>query len=79
SAKYRRANGPAPQKIEELPDGAMIVLERRAFLIRGDAILPWSFDGYGACEKRPTSGVVSTLTPPSILRALKAGYDPRWG
>ena len=66
------------QKIEELPDGAMIALGGRALALRGDALLPWSFEGYAAPTKRPASGKVATLTPPSILRALKAGYKPRW-
>jgi hypothetical protein len=67
------------QKIDQLSDGAMIAVENRAFAVRGDALLPWSFEGYAAPQKRPASGVVSTLTPPSILRALRAGYEPRWG
>jgi hypothetical protein len=66
------------EKIEQLPDGAMIAMDRRAYAVRGDALLPWSFDGYGAPIKRPARGAVATLTPPSILRVLRAGYKPRW-
>ena len=36
-----------------LPDGAMIAREGRAFALRGDALLPWAFDGYGAPQPRP--------------------------
>ena len=31
-----------------LPDGAMVRLDGVAWLVRGDALLPWSFSGYGA-------------------------------
>jgi len=73
-----RAKGTSAQKIDQLPDGAMVDLQGHAFLVRGDALWTWSFAGYGAPRKRPASGVVTTLTPPSILQALRAGYEPRW-
>jgi len=60
--------------IASLPDGAFVALEGRAFAVRGDALLPWSFDGYGPPLPRPRSGEVDALTPPTILRALAAGY-----
>ncbi len=66
------------RRIERLPDGAMIERDGRAFALRGDAILPWSFDGYGAPRSRPRAGLARVLTPPSIVRALAAGYSPRW-
>jgi hypothetical protein len=64
--------------IERLPDGAMIERDGRVFALRGDAILPWGFEGYGAPRSRPRAGFARVLTPPSILRALCAGYSPRW-
>jgi hypothetical protein len=65
--------------ISDLPDGAMIAREGRAFAIQGDALWPWSFYGYGEPLPRPKSGEVDMLTPPSIVAALRAGYKPRWG
>ena len=73
-----RAKRTSDQLVEQLPDGAMIVEQDRALLVRGDALWPWSFQGYGAPLKRPARGAVVVLTPPSILRALAAGYEPRW-
>jgi hypothetical protein len=64
--------------IERLPDGAMIEHDGRAFAVRGDAMLPWSFVGYDAPQPRPRAGLARVLTPPSIVRALCAGYHPRW-
>ena len=39
---------PVGRPIAELPDGAMIERDGRALAVRGDAMLPWSFVGYGA-------------------------------
>ena len=64
--------------IEDLPDGAMIERDGAAFAVRGDRLAPWSFQGYGAPVKRPRRGSVNLLTPPSIVAALSAGYQPRW-
>lgn len=65
-------------RLGALPDGAMIRLDGRAFALRRRALLPWSFDGYGAPRSAPAGLEVETLTPPSIVAALAAGYQPRW-
>jgi hypothetical protein len=65
-------------RLESLPDGAIIDRDGQAFAVRADALLPWSFLGYGAPQPRPRAGAARALTPPSILRALAAGYQPRW-
>jgi hypothetical protein len=62
----------------QLPDGAVVAIEGRAYALRGDALLPWSFAGYGAARRRPIDGDAMTLTPPSIIGALEAGYRPTW-
>jgi hypothetical protein len=65
--------------LDALPDGAMIVLENDAPLaVRGDALLPWSFAGYGAPRPHPRGIEVELLTPPAIVAVLTAGYRPRW-
>ena len=64
--------------IDDLPDGAMFAEGDRAFAIRGDAVLPWSFAGYGAPIERPRGLQVAALTPPTSLRALANGYRPEW-
>src|SRR5215831_1379323 len=63
--------------LDALPDGAMIVLEDDAPLaVRGNALLPWSFAGYGAPRPRPRGIAVELLTPPAMVAALSAGYRP---
>jgi hypothetical protein len=65
--------------LDALPDGAMIVLDNEAPLaVRGDALLPWSFAGYGTPRPRPRGVEVELLTPPAIVDVLSAGYRPQW-
>jgi len=61
---------------EDLPDGAMIVADGRAFAMRKGRALPWSFAGYG--EAQPPPDRAHLLTPPATIGALRLGYRPRW-
>jgi hypothetical protein len=62
----------------QLPDGVMVAHAGRAYAVFGDALLPWSFEGYEAPRKRPREGAAQVLTPPAIVEVLAAGYRPRW-
>jgi hypothetical protein len=62
----------------DLPDGAMIARDRRAYAVRSGKLLPWSFAGYGAPAPLDPNAVADVLTPPSTVAALKAGYKPLW-
>jgi hypothetical protein len=64
--------------IDDLPDGAFIVLDDAAYAVRGNALLRWTPDGYVARKPRPRCSIVDVLTPPAILAALSSGYAPRW-
>jgi hypothetical protein len=64
--------------LAELPDGVMVERDGRPYAVRGEALLPWSFFGYGAPEPRPADVSARVLTPPVIVAALAAGYSPRW-
>lgn len=63
---------------DDLPDGAMIALDDGAWAIRGDALLRWTPHGYAAHRPHPRGIAVDVLTPPAMLTALAAGYQPRW-
>jgi hypothetical protein len=66
-------------KLDALPDGTMVVLaDDQPLAVRGDALLPWSFAGYGAPRSRPRGIEVDLLTPPAIVAVLSAGYRPQW-
>ena len=69
-----RAKRSHRRPVDSLPDGAFIAIEGRAYVLRGDALFRWSFEGYGPPLPRPLSGDVDALTPPTMLRALAAGY-----
>jgi hypothetical protein len=77
-----RLNGRAkrrhPLVIDTLPDCAFVALEGKAFAVKGDALLRWTPQGYGAGKARPRAVAVDVLTPPAILAVLSAGYEPRW-
>jgi hypothetical protein len=63
-----------PTPIGALPDGAMVQAGKESYLISRERALLWSFDGYR--EVSDALRDVALLTPPSILRALSAGYRP---
>jgi hypothetical protein len=64
-------------RVEDLPDGAMIVRGGKAFAVRGDKLLAWSFGGYGRLVSR-TTGAVDVLTPPTMVDVLRNGFVPAW-
>jgi hypothetical protein len=65
------------EHLDRLPDGAFVALAAHAtpYLVLGDALLPWSFAGYGQPLAR-SAGTVQVLTPRSVIRALAHGYQP---
>jgi len=67
--------------IDHLPDGASIVMpgdDKQAAMLRGSKLLRWTPRGYELAGRRPRSGKVEVLTPPSIVAVLRAGYRPLW-
>jgi hypothetical protein len=58
----------------DLPDGAIVSLDGEAYLVRADALLPWSFGGYGVPRAGPLPASVEVLTPRSAVDALRGGY-----
>jgi hypothetical protein len=60
--------------VAELPDGAVIVAAGEAYTIAHGRAFLWSGQGYQAARQiRRADGL---LTPPSTLRAIRAGYRP---
>lgn len=60
----------------ELPDGAMVSLDGRAWLVSAGDLRAWTHAGYTdrrACPPQP----VTVLTPPSIVAAIRAGWRPQ--
>lgn len=61
----------------DLPTGTFVVEDDTPAIVVDDAVVPWTTAGYGAPRARPTRGAVQTLTPPSSVAALRAGYQPQ--
>ena len=59
---------------QSLPDGAFVDLGGDAWLVRGNALLLWTPQGYARRESRPASGSVTVLTPKPIVECLMRGY-----
>jgi hypothetical protein len=65
-------------RLGDLPDGAMIARDGKAYAVRSGSLWPWSFAGYGAPGPLAPDLLVDLLTPPSTVAALKSGYKPLW-
>jgi hypothetical protein len=60
--------------VDELPDGAFVLVEDSAWLVLGGELLRWTPSGYA--ERRPRSHErARVVTPPSTVRVLEAGWN----
>lgn len=66
----------APADLADLPEGAFVVQDGAAWLVRDGVLLAWSPAGYAARRPRPAGGRVELLTPPSVVAVFRAGYRP---
>jgi len=65
------------EALNALPDGAMIELDAVAYVVWRQQLLRWSFDGYEQGEMpRPSIQNVRVLTPASIVRMFREGFQP---
>jgi hypothetical protein len=57
-----------------LPGGTFVLEAGGPALVLGDAIVPWTDQGYGRRRLRPKTGTATVITPPSTVAVLRAGY-----
>jgi hypothetical protein len=62
------------RRLEELPDGAFVLLDGAPYLVLGDALLRWTPGGYTGRRRRPC-GRVEVVTPPTSLSVLASGWS----
>lgn len=65
---------PLDGAISSLPDGTIVAVESESYLIAQGRASRWSFNGYRAIDIELADARL--LTPPSTVRALRAGYRP---
>ena len=70
----------AKEALPALPDGAMVAEGTAAFAVRGGALWPWRFEGYGAPKPIIDAGPGEwrLITPATTVAILAAGYRPVW-
>lgn len=66
-----------PATWPDLPTGAFVRVDGQPALVRDDAVVPWTHEGYGDPLPRPRAGTVELITPPSTVAAIRAGYRPQ--
>ena len=59
--------------VEDLPDGAFVLVDGAAWLVLGDELRRWTPGGY--TERRERGGRAAVVTPATSLSALRAGWD----
>ncbi len=65
----------AEESLSGEPDGTMFRKNDEDFLIWQRRAHRWSFEGYGAAQSLPDTGVI--LTPTAARRAFRNGFAPR--
>jgi hypothetical protein len=61
---------------DELPDGAFVLRDDHAWLVRGEQLLRWTPAGYAEAVARPAGSSATVITPLSTVAALRACWRP---
>jgi hypothetical protein len=62
-------------RLEQLPDGAMVLREDRPWVVTADELLRWTPAGYADRTPR-RRGAATLVTPPSLVALLAAPREP---
>jgi hypothetical protein len=68
----RRHGGP----IARLPDGAFVLRDGEPWLVLDRDLRRWTPAGYTDREPRPSRGLATVITPPSVVAVLSGGWHP---
>jgi hypothetical protein len=60
----------------QLPDGAFVVHDGVPCLVIAQRLMPWSPGGYRPQLRRPTHGLATLITPPSLVAVLECDWTP---
>ena len=62
--------------LADLPDGAFVLERGAPRLVLGGQLLIWTPAGYTGRVPRPAAARVRLITPPSLVAALRSGWEP---
>jgi hypothetical protein len=71
-----RARLHAETPFGELPDGVFVLDDGTPSLVLGPDLLAWTAAGYVDRRPRPMSHSAVSITPPSLVAVLRAGWHP---
>jgi hypothetical protein len=60
----------------DLPDGTFVLHDGKPSLVVGSRLLPWTPGGYLTSSRRPADGLVTLITPPSLVAVLRHDWRP---
>ena len=63
-------------ELKGLPNGVFIEISESPYMLWDKHLYQWRPAGYRPPIPKPAGGMVTVLTPPSIVNALAAGYVP---
>jgi hypothetical protein len=63
-------------KLESLPNGCFVQLDKRAHLVWDNSLLVWTPEGYSTRENRRKDLTVLVLTPEPFVECFRQGYRP---
>jgi hypothetical protein len=63
-------------RLDDVPDGAFVLVEGAPHLVRGSRLLRWTPRGYVEPRTRPARARAVVITPPSLLAVLGSGWKP---
>ena len=66
-------------RLAGVPDGAFVVHDGAACLVKGGQLWPWAPEGYGVPFELPPAATVAVLTPRSTVNVLRAGFGVQTG
>jgi len=75
-ASGTRAQRQHSASLDELPDGAFVLVGGAPCLVLGAELLGWTPGGYAERTPRPAGGAAMLVTPPSLIAVLRTGWDP---
>ena len=62
--------------LDELPDGALVLIDGAPWLVLGERLLRWTPSRYTDTRSRPGGAHATVITPPALRNVLRADWDP---